>query len=400
VTGEVGPVRTRAWLRRSVAALLAGTMLAGGGALWMRDEIARLWAVNTLFEPERIVANFSHMDRAFLSVDLPAAEASAPLPAGPAATLPAGAAAWIEARAVTGLVVLHRGAVVHESYHLGTGPQDRRISWSIAKSFLSLLAGVLIEEGAVALDEPVTRRVPELSGTAYEGVTLRDVLAMCSGVAFDEDYLDPESDINRMGRVLALGGSMDAFAASLDLRERPPGEVMRYVSIDTHVAGMVLRRATGRDIPEMMAERITGPMGIGAGPMRAYYLTDGDGTAFVLGGLNMRTRDYARLGQLVVDGGRAGGRQIVPEAWIDESTRAQVPTLPGQPRYGFQWWLPEDGRPGEVVARGIYGQHVYVDRARQVVIAVNAADRAFRAEGAFEAQVDMFRAIAAAIADG
>jgi CubicO group peptidase (beta-lactamase class C family) len=379
-----------------MAVLLTGAALAGAGAIYMREEITRLWAVNTLFEPDRIVANFSHMDRAFHAVPLPVSDTTPELPVADGLELSPEVAAWMEERSVTGLVVLRDGQILHESYHLGTDMDDRRISWSVAKSFLSLLAGVLVAEGAVSLDDMVTEHAPTLVGSAYDGVTLRDVLAMCSGVAFDEDYLDPDSDINRMGRVLALGGSMDEFAAGLTARTRPPGKRMEYVSIDTHVIGMVLRGATGRDIPELMSEKITGPMGISSGIEAAYYLTDGEGTAFVLGGLNMTTRDYARLGLLVAENGRVGTRQIVPSAWIDESTTPRAPTPPGAPRYGYQWWLPADGRSGEVLARGIYGQHVYVDRTRGVVIAMNAADRGFREPGVWEANVEMFRAIAEA----
>ena len=168
---------------------------------------------------------------------------------------------------------------------------------------------------------------------------------------------------------------------------------MKYVSMDTHVLGMVLRGATGRSIPDLMAERLTGPMGIGA----AYYLTDGEGVAFVLGGLNMTTRDYARMGLMVAQGGRLDGVQIVPERWVNISTVPSANTEPGRMRYGYQWWMPADGRAGEVMAQGVYGQFVYIDRARDVVIAVNAADRAVpRRPACRQRNIEMFRAIAAA----
>src|SRR5699024_857552 len=150
------------------------------------------------------------------------------------------------------------------------------------------------------IDEPVTKYVPALVGTAYDGATIRNVLQMASGVRFNEDYLDYDSDINRMGRVLALGGSMDEFAAGLTARERPPGQAWQYVSIDTHVIGMVVRGATGRSVIDLMAEKLVQPMGLEAAP---FYVTDGYGTAFVLGGLNMPTRDYARFGQMFLQNG-------------------------------------------------------------------------------------------------
>ncbi len=381
------------WGGRIVAGLALAALLVG---LWKREAIARLWAVNTLFDESRIVENFSAMDRAFLSVPVPRGDGPVtPLPPRRPADMPDGFDAWLDARNVTGIVVLKDGTVVHEDYRLGTRAEDRRISWSIAKSFLSALLGVLLEEGAIAsLDAPVTDYAPGLAGTAYDGARLRDVLQMASGVVFDEDYLDPNSDINRMGRVLALGGSMDGFAAALRDSFAAPGAEWRYVSIDTHVIGMVIRGATGRSIPELLSERIVAPMGLDSEP---YYLTDGEGTAFVLGGLNMTTRDYARLGLLYARDGRLGGRQIVPEGWVRASTAASAPTDPGEIGYGFHWWVPVGAAEGEFMARGIYGQYVWVDRTRGVVVAVNAADRRFRDPGVHESNVAMFRAIAAAL---
>ncbi len=382
--------RTFGWLVRIAVALALAALLLG---LWKREEIARLWAVNTLFDADRIVANFSAMDRAFLSTPVPRGDGPVtPLPRGVPAAMPEGFEDWLEARAVTGIVVLKDGEIVHEDYRLGTRPEDRRISWSIAKSFLSALFGVLVEEGAISsLDAPVTDYAPELADSAYDGARIRDVLQMASGVVFDEDYLDPDSDINRMGRVLALGGSMDGFAGALRERFAPPGADWRYVSIDTHVIGMVIRGATGRSIPELLSEKIVAPMGLESEP---YYLTDGEGTAFVLGGLNMTTRDYARLGLLFAGDGRLGGRQIVPEAWVRASTAPSAPTDPGAIGYGFQWWVPVGAADGEFMARGVYGQYVWVHRERGVVIAVNAADRRFREPGVHESNVAMFRSIA------
>jgi len=362
--------------------------------LWHRAELQRLWAVNSLFAAERIVANFSAMDRLFFHAPLPLAEGTGmPLPARPR-VLP-DLSAWLDERAVTAIVVLKDGAIVHEQYLRGTQAEDRRISWSVAKSFLSALFGIVYAEGAIeSLDDPVTRYAPALVGTAYDGARIRDVLQMSSGVRFNEDYFDFHSDINRMGRVLALGRSMDAFAQSLDQRERPPGEAWQYVSIDTHVIGMVIRGATGRDIAELMAEKLLQPIGVESRP---YYLTDGDGIAFVLGGLNMTTRDYARFGQLFLQQGEWNGRQVVPAEWVAESTRASAKTAPGRTRYGYQWWIPADAADGEFLARGIYGQFVYVNRPAGVVIALNSADRGFAQRGVFTATVAKFREIAAAL---
>ena len=386
----------RAAIRWSFRGLLALLVAASVVGLWKHEEIMRLRAVNSLFDADRIVANFSHMDRAFLSVELPRGNGPVmPLPEGARMDLPDGTHDWIKARAVTSLLVIRDGRIRHESYHLGTDAQDRRISWSIAKSFLSALFGILLDEGRIAsLDDPVTRYVPELRGGAYDGTSIRNVLQMTSGVKFDEDYLDHDSDINRMGRVIALGGTMDGFAAGLQARAFEPGETWKYVSIDTHVIGMVIRGATGRGIPSLMSERVIAPIG----PERApYYITDGEGVAFVLGGLNMTTRDYARFGLLYAQGGRIGGRRVVPAAWVTASTRSSAPTALGQAGYGLHWWIPSDGDPGVFMARGIYGQYIYIDRPRGVVIVTTAADRDFREDGVHEANIEMFRRIAESV---
>ncbi len=368
-------------------------ILAIGVGFWKREELNRLWAVNSLFHADRIVANFSAMERVFLIAELPRGNGPvSDLPAGPDVALPAQTEAWIAQRAVTSLLVLRNGEIVHESYHLETAPEDRRIGWSIAKSYLSALLGVILAEGHIAsLDDPVTRYVPALAGGAYDGASIREVAQMSSGVAFNEDYLDYHSDINRMGRVLALGGSMDGFAIALSETFAPPGERWAYVSIDTHVLAMVIRAATGRDIPSLMSEKIIQPLGFETTP---YYLTDGQGVAFALGGLNATTRDHARFGLMIARDGRYGDRQVVPGEWIAASTRRSAPTAPGQDGYGFQWWIPVDAADGVVVARGIYGQYIYIDRNRDVVIVTTAADRAFREPGVHRGNVEMFRAIA------
>lgn len=378
------------WLWRGLVVLTVILLALG---LWKRDEVARLLAVNSLFAQDRIVWNFSHMDSLFLHVPLSRGEDPvAELPAGPPAELAPGIEQWLADRAVTALVILKDGRVVQDRTFLGTGPEDLRIGWSVAKSFLASLYGVLDAEGLMPpLDTQVVQVVPELAGSAYDGATIRDVMTMSSGVEFNEDYLDFYSDINRMGRVLALGGSMDDFAAGLSARAAPPGSRWRYVSIDTHVIGMVIRAATGQDIPALMTSRILAPLGLEAAP---YYLSDGEGVSFVLGGLNMRTRDYARFGQMILQGGQWQGRQVVPEAWVTAMTAPQAAdgTL-----YGFQWWLPADPSPGEVMARGIYGQWLYINPARGVVIAVNSADRGFEDPGVEDGWIARLRAMAAAL---
>lgn len=381
------------WALRALAMLILAAAVIG---VWKREEITRLMAVNSLFAEDRIVGNFSAMDQLFLNVPMARGDGPvSPLPQGAAMIPPAGMETWIQERAVTALVVLKDGEIRYESYHLDTTATDLRVSWSVAKSFLSALMGIVLEEGAIdSLDDPVTKYVPALAGSAYDGASILNVLQMASGVTFNEDYLDFNSDINRMGRVLALGQSMDGFAAGLRETFTQPGQQWQYVSIDTHVIGMVIRGATGRSIPDLMQEKLIARMGLEADP---YYLTDGFGTAFVLGGLNLITRDYARFGQMFLQMGEWNGQQIVPIDWVAASTEPSAPTAPGAEQYGLQWWIAPDAPQGEYFARGIYGQYIYVNRAQNVVIAANGADRQFRTPGAHEQMIAMFRRIADAM---
>lgn len=379
------------WLGRALLMLL----LAAVAVYFLkREEITRVLAVNSLFSEEKIVSNFSNMDQLFLHTAIPLPDTPpSPLPQGTPLAMPEGFDTWLTERDVTSVVVLKDGAIVHESYHQGTQAEDLKISWSVAKSFLSSLMGILVSEGRIDISEPVTTYAPLLVGTAYDGVTVKDVLQMSSGVTFDEDYLDFYSDINRMGRVVALGGTLDGFTAGLTERFVDPGVQFQYVSIDTHVLGMVIRGATGQSISELLGARIISKLGFEATP---YYLTDGEGVAFVLGGLNIRTRDYARFGQMVLQNGRYNGAQVVPQAWLDAATVPSANTAPDKLHYGYQWWMPKDPRPGEFFAIGVYGQYIYINRPAGVVIAVNSADRRFKQRGVTDGNIALFRAISTA----
>jgi CubicO group peptidase (beta-lactamase class C family) len=381
------------WLGRILLALLLAAAVVG---YWKREQITRLLAVNSLFTEEKIVTNFSHMDSAFLTT--PVSRGTGPvsdLPKGAPMTLPDDVTKWITDRNVTSLLVMKDGEIVFEDYYLGTGEDDRRISWSLAKSYLSTLVGVLVDEGKIAsLDDPVVKYAPLLKDSAYKDASIRNVMNMASGVVFDEDYLDENSDIKRMGRVVALGGTLDDFTTSFKESFATPGETWEYVSIDTHVISMVVRGATGRSIPDLLSEEIIAPLGL---EQDGYYITDGDGVAFVLGGLNMTTRDYARFAQMVLQNGEYDGKQVVPANWIAASTKPSAPTKQGKIGYGYQWWIPIGSHAGEFQGQGIYGQYLYFDQPAGVVIVTTGADRQFKEPGVSQNNIDTFRQITEAL---
>lgn len=373
--------------------LLAATVFVTIGGVFFRAELSRLYFVLTVFDEDKIVSNFSFMGNVFPTVALPrGAGPVSVLPTGPDILFDSKIEGWLEERNATSLIVLHDGAILFEYYFLDTGPDDHRISWSIAKSWLSALFGIIQAEGTIgSLNDPVVRYAPELIGTAYEGVTIHDVLTMSSGVAFDEDYSDFWSDGNRMGRLLAIGGSMDAFTASFSKRDRNPGEEWKYVSLDTHVLSMVIRGATGRSLEDLMQEKLVAPLGLQAD---GFFLTDSHGTAFALGGLNFTSRDYARFAAMVLADGFWNGRQIVPADWLTEATRPQARTKPGAKRYGYQWWIPADGQEGEFQAEGIYGQYIYFNRPLDVAMIMTAADPDYAAPDVDARNTQVFRRIA------
>ncbi|UTV29475.1 serine hydrolase domain-containing protein [Photobacterium atrarenae] len=380
---------------------------------FFHTELRQLYHTVRLFEPAVIVKNFSNMAQIFPSITITRTGPVDPFEASPQ-PLPStfsyqGAdhsiQQWLSASGTTALVVLKGDTITFESYYQGTDEHDSRISWSMAKSFLSALFGIAVEEGAIAdLSTPVTDYVPGLKGSGYDGVSIKDVLQMSSGVYFNEDYGDFNSDINRMGRLMALGGSFDEFAATLQ-RWRTPGTYMAYVSIDTHVLGMVLRAATGQKITDYFEAKLWSkiqPEG------DAIFLTDSTGEPMVLGGLNIKSRDYLRFGKLYRDFGRFNGEQIIPAQWIEDSITPDAPHLvPGKRDsanthwgYGYQWWIPEHANE-EFVAIGIYGQYIYINRLADVVIVKNSADTRFMENNyeSMELALTAFRAIAESLAN-
>ena len=393
------------WVKRFGYGLGVVIVVALVAAFIYREEIERLYRVNTLFDEDRIVSNFSNMGRMFLTAPVSRGdgpvfefgEAKGPLPETFAGLDgERNTAEFLETTKTTSLLVIRGDQIEFEDYYLGTTPEDLRISWSVAKSFLATMVGIAVGEGDIeSLDDPVVKYAPSLKGSAYEGATIRNVANMASGVAFNEDYLDYNSDINKMGRELALGGSLDEFAAGLTAKAGPPGETWRYVSIDTHVLGMVLRGATGKSVPDYMTEKLWSKIGAEAD---AVYVTDAPGAAFVLGGLNIRTRDYARFGRLILNDGVWEGERLLPEGWVEESTSLSAPPPVSDEypfRYGYQWWVPP-GADEEVFGVGVYDQYLWIDWKTGVVIVKTSANRQFRAnDGVSKLEhIAFFRAVA------
>jgi len=360
-----------------------------------QKNLVRLYTAITLYDQDKIANNFLTMYESFNATVIPASTEPFYFPVE-AKTLPdsfeydnsvISIQGFIEDSQTTGFLVLKNGNVAYENYWLGHEQDKQHISFSVAKSFVSALMGIAIEEGFVtSIEQAVTDYVPELVGSGYEGVSIKDVLQMSSGVSFNEDYEDFNSDINRFSRATAFGTSLDDFSATL-VREKEPGTFHHYVSIDTQVLGMVLTRATGKSLSYYLSEKIWQPLGM---EHQAFWLADDYNMELALGGLNVSLRDYAKLGWLYLNQGswtdnQQNTQQIVPKQWVIDSITADAPHLvagesnpasSSSSGYGYQWWLPL-GAEDEFAAQGIYNQYIYVDPDQNLVIVKNSANYRF-----------------------
>ncbi len=383
-----------------------------GTGLYFKREIERATFAASLFSGAEQYENFNRMAEMFPVATMPAAPVVFEFGEGETIQLPSSfaykgvtvrTADFLSETDTSAILVIQDGKVRFEQYWL-TGARDVNwMSMSVAKSFVSAAVGIALEEGLIrSIEEPITAYAPSLAGSGYDGVRIKDILQMSSGAAWNEDYSDPDSDINRFGRIMALGGSMNEFAATLK-QERSPGTVNHYNSMDTQVLGLLLLKATGRTLTDYMSEKLWTPLGMESD---GYWLIDDQNMEMAFGGLNATARDYAKLGELYRLGGMWNGRQIVPAAWVQASITPDAPHLTPEAKandpfpvgYGYQWWIPA-GDEGEFSAIGVYNQFIYVNPTHNLVIvklsansnyATSQDEEAYREIETFE----LFRAIA------
>lgn len=349
--------------------------------LLLYPKLKRLNHIIHLFDEDRIVENFRSFDKIMDVSQLTPSPNLYTYPLGETIDLPntfihqgtkISTEDFIKDSRTTGLLVIQDGNIVYEKYYLGNTKDTKNISWSMAKSFISALVGIAVKEGHIkSIEQTADEYCPILKGSGYEGITIKNILQMSTGVKFDEDYGDFNSDINRWGRGFAWGSSQDKFAATL-VNDHPQGTFNNYVSINTHVLGMILTKATGRSVTEYMQEKFWNPIGA---EHNAYWIVDDQKMEAVLGGFNATVRDFAKIGSLYLNKGRFNGKQIVPEKWVRESVTPDAPHLkPGKNEhssrllgYGYQWWIV-DGDMGEFMAQGVYNQNIYVNPVTNTVI--------------------------------
>jgi CubicO group peptidase (beta-lactamase class C family) len=271
---------------------------------------------------------------------------------------------FMKANNVAGLLVLQHGKIMLERYGLGQTAHDRWASFSVGKSITSTLVGAAIKDGDIkGLDAAITDYIPALKGSAYDGVTVQQLLTMTSGAKWNEDYSDPKSDVNQFSQGDPGPDGENAVVTYMKKlpREAPPGTKWVYKTGESDLMGVLLARATHKHPGEYLSEKIWSKYGM---ERDAVWMMDRSGEE--LGGccISMTLRDYGRFGLFFLRGGKINGKSILPDNWIAQATRAQVPG------YGFQWWI-HDG--GTYAAEGIFGQMINIDPSQDLIIVTSSA---------------------------
>ncbi len=294
--------------------------------------------------------------------------------------------AYFKQQNVAGLLVIKNGAIVYERYGLGNTPDSLWTSFSVAKSVTSMLIGAAMLDGYIAsVDEKVTDYLPRLKNSAYDQASIRNLLQMASGVAWNEDYADPQSDIN----------SADWHTLRLYeyLRDKPrqaaPGELFHYNTAETNLAGTLLRSAIGNNLATYLSDKIWKPFGMESDGN--WLLSEPGGGEFGGGNFNATLRDYGRIGLFALANGRLpDGQQVLPENWMKDSTTPSA----GSAGYGYFWWLNPDGA---YRALGIFGQEIYINPQEQVVIALQSAREVASQDEDWELQLALMTALTQAL---
>ncbi|HNJ45898.1 MAG TPA: serine hydrolase [Ottowia sp.] len=392
-------------LKRLLLALLLMLIVAAGIGWFSLDKEARgLLATfptnrDILFwsEKQRDAA-FRAMDRIALLAKWRTAAPSAqvrPLPPGPPLKLPLDVDAYLREQHGAALLILHKGQLRLERYGLGFDGSGRWTSFSVAKSFTSTLVGAALKDGHIkSLDDKVSAYIPDMKGSAYDDVSIHQLLTMTSGIRWNEDYGDTNSDVARFNNHKPEPGvhALVSYLRQLP-RAAPPGTRWNYSTGETNLVGILISQAVGKPLTEYMQEKIWSRIG---SEQQATWLLSKTGQEISGCCIQAAPRDYARFGQFILEGAQVngqpaagplprsaaapsggsatgeaverGGASILPEGYLQQATHKQADI--GQPGrgYGYQWWTYDDG---SFAARGIFGQGIFIDPARELVIVTN-----------------------------
>lgn len=356
-------------------------VVAAGGLFWATlDRDMRNLILNVPTNKDVLFWSVPQRDAAFRAMDrMPVLAKSRIISAGPKVyPLPQGTPldvgvdvdAYMKDNRTSGLIIIQDGKIRLEKYGLdfGPGPGRRWTSFSVAKSFASTLIGAAIKDGYIrSTDDKVSDYIPNLKGSAYDDVTIRQLLTMTSGVKWNEDYGDPKSDVALFDAHEADPGVDVTVSYMRKLkREAPPGTKWVYKTGETNLIGVLVSSATKKNLSDYLSEKIWRPFGM---EQDASWLLGSTGHEISGCCMQASTRDFARFGLFMLGGGIADGKPVLPNGWIAEATRNQAETdIPGY-GYGYQWWTLHDNTYS---AQGIFGQGIFIDPKRKLVIASNS----------------------------
>ncbi|MDI3511184.1 MAG: serine hydrolase [Pseudomonadota bacterium] len=320
--------------------------------------------------PQRDAA-FRALDRISLLAkwrDIQPAGTPRPLPPGSPLALPVDIDAYMAGQRSAALLILHKGQLRLERYGLDFDAQGRWTSFSVAKSFTSTLVGAALRDGHIkSMDDKVSDYIPQMKGSAYDDVSISQLLTMTSGVRWNEDYDDPASDVARFNNHQPEPGvpAIVSYLRQLP-REAPPGQRWLYSTGETNLVGILISQATGKPLSQYLQEKVWGPVGM---EQQATWILSKTGEEISGCCIQASARDYARFGQFILEGAQVNGQSILPDGWLQQAGTRQADI--GQPGrgYGYQWWTYDDG---SFAARGIFGQGIFIDPRRQLVIVSNA----------------------------
>ena len=277
---------------------------------------------------------------------------------------------YMEDNRIGSVIVVQNDEIKLEAHGLGVTQETLWTSYSVAKSVASMLVGAALKDGHIeSLDDRLDKYITELEGYGYGEVTVRELLTMTSGMGWNEDYTDPASDVAMMYNAACVGDEAHILSYVKQIeRTHEAGERFNYSTGETDLVGILIDKATGMSMAEYLSEKVWKPMGM---QQCAYWLADECSNMNIGGsGLSASNRDFARLGLLLLNGGKINGTSILADEWVNDATSMLYEFDDRDGGYGYLLWINDDGT---YMAEGIFGQMIYVNPALNLVIAQSAA---------------------------
>lgn len=365
-------------MKKWILGIVAVVAIALGITWFSMDKDMRNLAVNLPTNADVLFWTIPQRDAGFRAMDrlpvlaksniIDAGDTVHPLPKGAPLKIGTDVDAYMKAQRTAGLVIIHDGKIRLEKYGLDFDGNGKWTSFSVAKSLTSTMVGAAIKDGYIkSLQDKVTDYIPEMKGSAYDDVTIEQLLTMTSGIKWNEDYEDKNSDVARFNTHKPEPGIDVTVSYMRKLpREAPAGSKWVYKTGETNLIGVLVSKATKKQLSAYLSEKVWAPFGM---EQDASWLLGSTGHEISGCCIQASTRDFGRFGLFMLGGAKINGQSILPDDWIANATtkRADI-GMPGR-GYGYQWWTYDDG---SYAAQGIFGQGIFIDPKRNLVIASNS----------------------------